>query len=339
MEHLRIVADSGIPFMKGLLEPYASVRYIKGIEISPVDVAEADVLIVRTRTRCDETLLKGSRVKLICTATVGFDHIDMEYCRKNGIEVFTASGSNSGAVAQWVATALAYINPVPENTTLGIVGVGNVGSLVGRHASRWGFRVLRCDPPRARTEGGDFISLENLAAQADIITLHIPLNRDGEDRTYHLIDRDIFRLIKPGAYILNSSRGEVVDTKAMIEALGSKGCNAIIDTWEDEPHIDTELLKEAALATPHIAGYSLQGRANGVAMIVDHLSERFGWPLKGWYPQQVERIAGNLPISWNEMRSAIQDYFDIRLQSDILKYDPAKFEDIRNNYRFREEFF
>ena len=176
---MKIVADNAIPFLKGVLEPYARVEYLPGKTIATADVRDADALIVRTRTRCDAALLEGSSVKLIATATIGFDHIDTEYCRRHGIEVATAAGCNARGVLQYVAAALVRLSRVqawePTDKTLGIVGVGHVGSLVEAYARTWGFRVVACDPPREEREHGGFLPLEEVACQADILTFHLSL--------------------------------------------------------------------------------------------------------------------------------------------------------------------
>ena len=208
---MKIVADNAIPFLKGVLEPYARVEYLPGKTIATADVRDADALIVRTRTRCDAALLEGSSVKLIATATIGFDHIDTEYCRRHGIEVATAAGCNARGVLQYVAAALVRLSRVqawePADKTLGIVGVGHVGSLVEAYARTWGFRVVACDPPREEREHGGFLPLEEVACQADILTFHTPL----DDTTRHMAGAKLFERMKPGSILINTSRGEVVD--------------------------------------------------------------------------------------------------------------------------------
>ena len=208
---MKIVADNAIPFLKGVLEPYARVEYLPGKTIATADVRDADALIVRTRTRCDAALLEGSSVKLIATATIGFDHIDTAWCAAHGIEVTTAAGCNARGVLQWVGAALVHLSRTqgwqPAGRTLGVVGVGHVGSLVKEYAETWGFRVLCCDPPREARERCGFLPLEEVARQADILTFHTPL----DDTTRRMAGDALFARMKPGAVILNSSRGEVVD--------------------------------------------------------------------------------------------------------------------------------
>ena len=281
---MKIIADSAIPFLQGVLEPWAEVRYLPGAEIAPEEVRDADALLIRTRTRCDERLLGGSRVRLIATATIGFDHIDTAWCAAHGIRVCTAAGCNARGVLQWAGAVLAHLARTqgwqPAGRTLGVVGVGHVGSLVKEYAETWGFRVLCCDPPREAREHCGFLPLEEVARQADILTFHTPL----DDTTRRMAGDALFARMKPGAVILNSSRGEVVDGAALLRS----GLACVLDVWEHEPAIDRRLLARTLLATPHIAGYSEQGKANATAMSVDTLARFFGLPLAGWYARQAD---------------------------------------------------
>lgn len=331
---MKVVIDNAIPFVKGVLEPFCQVHYLPGNAFSPSDVADADALIIRTRTRCDERLLQGSRVKLIATATIGFDHIDLEYCRRHGIEVTTAQGCNAAGVLQWVASALAMLSEQdgwqPEQRTLGIVGVGHVGRLVEEYARAWGFKILRCDPPRQEREGGDFVRLEELLRASDIVTLHTPLDQS----TFHMINERTMALLPSDGVLLNASRGEVAATEALLLATQ----RLFIDVWEGEPAINRTFLERAVVATPHIAGYSSQGKANAAAMTVRAVAERFSLPLTEWYPDQVQPVARR-QISWSEMCRSITAYCDLATQSRDLKQNPDSFEDLRNNYNYREEYF
>ena len=331
---MKVVIDNAIPYIQGVLEPYAEVVYRPGASFSADDVHDADALIIRTRTRCSHELLEGSSVKLIATATIGFDHIDLDYCRDRGIEVVTAAGCNAAGVLQWVSAALAMLSKrdgwQPEQRTLGIVGVGNVGKLVERYARAWGFNVLRCDPPRKEREGGDFLPLEEVVAGSDIITFHTPL----DSTTYHLIDERIISLMRPNAVIINASRGEVADTAALLNAQQ----NLMIDVWEHEPDIDRNLLAKAIVTTPHIAGYSAQGKANASAAAVRAIAKRFSLPLTEWYPEQVQRVERQ-DISWQRMCDTIEEHCDLAAESARLKSGEEDFEAMRNNYHYREEYF
>lgn len=331
---MKVVVDSAIPYLRGVLEPYFEVVYRAGETFAASDVADADALIVRTRTKCNANLLQGSRVRLIATATIGFDHIDMDYCQKQGIRVVTAQGCNAAGVLQWVAAAMALLAQKdgwsPAQKTLGIVGVGNVGSLVEKYARRWGFNVLCCDPPRQQREGGDFVGFEELLRRSDIVTLHTPLDKT----TFHMMDSATIAMMSHNGVIINASRGEVADTQALLEASQT----LILDVWEREPAIDAQLLEKALVATPHIAGYSAQGKANASSMVVRAIAEEFNLPIEGWYPAEVEPVERQ-PIEWEQMCRTIGSYCDLKSQSEYLKSNSREFESIRNNYDYRQEYF
>ena len=331
---MKIVIDKAIPFLEGVFEPYAEVLCREGSAISASDVRDAEALIVRTRTRCNASLLEGSRVRLIATATIGFDHIDMNWCRTHGIIVTTAAGCNARGVLQWVAATLALMARQegfsPAERTLGIVGVGNVGRLVKEYAEAWGFKVLCCDPPREAREHLGFLTLEEVVAQSDILTLHVPLN----PKTRHMITPKSIAALRHGATIINASRGEVVATQALLR----EDLRCAVDVWENEPDIDARLLEKAFVATPHIAGYSLQGKANASAMSVRAVASFLGMPLMSWYPEGVPQSAPK-EISWEQMCSEIREFCDIEKESARLKSGVSDFETIRNTYAYRGEFF
>ncbi|MDR2885752.1 MAG: 4-phosphoerythronate dehydrogenase [Rikenellaceae bacterium] len=347
---MTIVADRDIPYLQGVMEPFARVVYLDGRSIAPADVRGADGLVVRTRTRCDGALLTGSAVKVIATATIGYDHIDREWCRAHGIEVATSAGCNAHAVLQWLGAVLRELTLTgriagPGGTTVGVVGAGNVGSLVARYAALWGFKVLCCDPPRERaaTAGKPdglwaperFHTFDEVARAADLITFHIPLTTSGPEATLRMAGPQFFAGLRPGAVVFNSSRGEVLDSAALLAA----DCGCVIDTWDPEPAIDPALAAKALLATPHIAGYSIQGKAMGSAMAVRALAKRFGWLLTDWYPEQTGPQTVPADITWDEMCRRIPAYFDIAALSAELKREPGSFEAMRNGYRYRQEFF
>ncbi len=331
---MKIVIDSGIPYIEGLFEPFAEVVYCLGSDISSDMVSDADALIIRTRTRCDESLLSGSKVRHIATATIGFDHIDMKYCQTHGIKVTSAAGCNARAVLHWMGAVLAHLSQsqgwVPSQKTIGIVGVGNVGSLVKEYCELWGFNVLCCDPPRAQREGiTGFYRLQEVAAKADILTLHTPL----DDSTSHFINSDILDIMPSGATLINASRGGVVDTSA----LKSSCVDSVLDVWEKEPNIDAELLCKTLLATYHIAGYSQQGKANASSIVARDISQNFDLPIENWYPN-IEHISPQ-QISWAEMTQTIHNHMDILNESSTLKSQISNFEELRNNYTYRAEYF
>ena len=348
---IRIIADDKIPFLRGVLEPYAKVTYLPGNQINRNSISGTDALLVRTRTKCDHELLSGTPVKFIGTATIGFDHIDTEYCEKNEIKWTNAPGCNSSSVQQYIASALLRISGESEfslkDKTLGIIGVGNVGYKVQNLASAIGMNVILNDPPRARKEGERiFSSLDHLLNESDIITIHVPLNLDGQDKTYHLFDSETFSKIRKRSWFINSSRGEVVETEALKNVLGGeKMAGAVIDVWEREPEIDIPLMHMTFLATPHIAGYSADGKANGISMIVKDLCESFDIPLGNWYPSEIP--APPVPVLTIDchgknteeiLRRAVFHSYNI-VEDDIrLRFDPSRFEKERENYPVRREF-
>ena len=331
---MKVVIDRAIPYIEGIIERYAEVSYLPSEKITAASVHNADALIIRTRTKCNKTLLENSSVRFIATATIGTDHIDIDYCATHNIEVRSAPGSNARGVLQWVAAALHHITAVakrmPQNYTLGVVGVGNVGSLVSEYARSWGFRVMECDPPRQEREGGEFYTIEEIARKCDIITLHTPLDAT----TKHLINNNLICSMRPDATIINASRGGVVDNRAVLNS----GHRYIFDVWEDEPNIPLDILNNAMLATPHIAGYSAQGKANATAMVLKALARHFSLPLGDWYPSEVTPTIPRL-ISWEEMCMTLPRYFDIEQESNTLKCAPSDFEHLRNHYSYREEWF
>lgn len=331
---VKVVVDKAIPYLQGVLEPFAKVEYLDGNNFTRKAVESADALIIRTRTRCNKALLEGSRVQFIATATIGFDHIDLDYCRSRNITVVTSAGCNARGVLQWVAASLSLLAQHegfrPEERTLGIIGVGNVGKLVKEYAEFWGFRTICSDPPRQEREHLDFVSLEEVLNKADIVTLHTPL----DSTTRHLINEQNISLLRSNAVLINASRGECVAT----EATRRNDLTYITDVWENEPNIDSEYLAKSLVATPHIAGYSAQGKANASAMAVQALARHFDLPLTDWRPAEVEIVAPRL-ISWEEMCGSISQYCDLRRESEELKSGAHDFELLRNNYRYREEFF
>ncbi len=348
---LKIIADDKIPFLKGVLEPYAEVSYVAGSETTKDIVSDADALVTRTRTKCNIDLLAGSKVKMIATATIGFDHIDTNYCEDNGIEWTNAPGCNSGSVKQYIASVLATLaskkNFQFKDKTIGIIGVGNVGSKVKELAEALGMRVLLNDPPREEREGSDiFVDLEVIQKEADIITFHVPLQLSGEYTTFHLGDEGFFKACKKEVVIINSSRGEVIDNNALLDAIndGLIG-EAVLDVWENEPGINLELLEKAIIVTPHIAGYSVDGKANGTSMSVQAISKKFDLPLTDWYPTELP-LPQNPVIEFDcagkgeqqiFIESILQTY-NI-LQDDLrLREHPEEFEKQRGSYPMRREF-
>ncbi|MFO7998643.1 MAG: 4-phosphoerythronate dehydrogenase [Bacteroidales bacterium] len=347
---LHIVADAAIPFLEEALAETVRLTYIPGNEISRHHLMKADALIVRTRTRCNEQLLEGTPVQVIASATIGSDHIDAAYCASRGIKWSAAPGCNAGAVRQYLASALACIIKEEktgfQELTLGVIGAGNIGSIVARMAEALGMRTLINDPPREANEGpSGFSGLGDLLAGADIISLHVPLTHDGPYSTHHLAGQSFFEKTKPGAWFINTSRGEVADTQAILNALERNIISgAVIDVWEKEPHISPELVNASSLATPHVAGYSVEGKANGSAMSVQTISRHFGLGLDQWHPRRLIPpkapfiFLEDKPISKESLVARINLHaYNIHGDSAILKQAVKQFEKIRENYVFRRE--
>lgn len=348
---MKIVADDKIPFLKGILEPYADVLYLSGNNITRDSIIDADALLTRTRTKCTEEFLSGTSLKYIGTATIGFDHIDTRYCERNNIFWKNAPGCNSSSVQQYIITALLKMAFKAgfslKDKTLGIIGVGNVGSKVEKFARLMGMKVLLNDPPRERREGESaFVNLTDLLSESDIVTLHIPLNMNGRDATYHMLDDKKFRNMKKGALLLNTSRGEVIETNALKNVLSSGYLGGVVlDVWENEPFVDTQFLSQVNLATPHIAGYSADGKANGTSIIVNSLCEFFNLPLKDWYPSDVPPpVDPVIKIDCSGMkdedviRKAVFHSYDISEDDRDLRANPSDFEKLRGDYKIRREF-
>ena len=342
---MKFVADVDIPFLKGVLEPYAEVVYKKGLDICREDIVDADALLIRTRTRCDASLLDGTKIRLITTATIGTDHIDLDYCREHGIEVANASGCNAGGVMQYVFSALYGVAARKgikiAGNTIGIIGVGNVGKKVEAMAKYLGFNVLRCDPPRAQQEGPEgFYSLEHLLTESDIVTLHVPL----DDMTRGMANDAFFTLMKPGAIFINASRGEVVNEDALIEASPKFGA-IVIDTWNHEPDVNVDLIEVADIATPHIAGYSFQGKLNGTSLAVRAVAEYFGIEeLKDFFP--VDEFSDHQPLhldlkgkNQGEIAAVFQYNYPIFTDDFRFRMEPHKFEKLRSDYQYRREIY
>ncbi len=333
---MKVIVDSHIPNIQGLIEPYAEVLYLEPGDITRTAVKDADALIVRTRTRCNADLLEGSRVRFIGSATIGTDHIDLDYCASHGITVRNAPGCNAPAVAQWVFCAIhAWMQArgiaTPEGLTLGIVGVGHIGSIVARWGSELGFTVLLNDPPREKRDGSfdvNIFPLEELQRRCDIITFHTPITREGQWPTWHLCDQAFLDGLACCHLILDAARGPIADNAALLRWRGDVG----LDCWENEPVISRELLEKAIVATPHIAGYSAEGKQRGTAMMLAALNDFYGWNIP--VPEITAPATGAAQVTLDGIAAS----YDILADTAALKADPAGFEALRNHYLHRPEY-
>lgn len=340
----KVLIDKFVPFEGNPFEGVAEVRLLDPKEFTPEAVKDADALIVRTRTRCDAALLEGSNVSIVATATIGTDHFDFPYLTSRGIKTVSAPGCNAPAVGQYVLSSILTLGLGQPGMRLGVVGLGHVGSIVASWAHNMGMEVLACDPPRAAREHGwnpeapftegdiPFVSLEEIGRKADVVTFHTPLTRTGDCPTFHLLNRD-FLTVAPKALIINAARGPVADTADVIAALRrGRVDKAAIDCWEGEPRISTELMDLSVIATPHIAGYSREGKARATAVTFNAVLEHFG---------SDRRINPGVPMVAPATVSpeAVVASYDPIADSLPLRRDPLSFETLRNTYPLRREVY
>ncbi|WP_293740036.1 4-phosphoerythronate dehydrogenase PdxB [uncultured Parabacteroides sp.] len=345
---MKIVADNTVPYLKGIAEPIAEVKYLTSKEFTPENVQDADALIVRSIDKCTRELLEGSRVKLITSATIGFDHIDTRYCDEAGIAWKNSPGCNAVSVAQYVLAGLITIalrkGEALQGKTIGIVGVGHVGKEVEKLCTAYGMNVLRNDLPRAEAEGENgFVSLDTIAEQADIVTFHTPLTKEGRFATRHLAGEDFFCKLQRTPWFINASRGAVHDTDALLRARreGKIG-ELILDCWENEPDINRELLGLAAIATPHIAGFSADGKANGTRMCLKNIERFFRVKI-----DKIDEVVPPAPVNpiidldrfdGKRIEQAILTSFNPLAVDRALRENPDKFEWFRANYHHPREY-
>ncbi len=343
---MRFVIDHAIPFIEGVFEPFGiEVLYKNGPDIDREDVRDADALIIRTRTRCDAALLEGSAVKLIATTTASMDNIDLLWCREHGIFVRNASGCNAGGVANYVFSALfgtASRRSISlDGYTIGIIGLGTAGSRVEETAHTLGFKTLSYDPWRAMKEDpADFHDLDDVLAGSDVITLHIPVNED----TRGMANADFFARMKAGAFFINTAQGELVVERDLIRAAPRLGPVAL-DAWCHEPDVNRELLNVVDIATPHIAGYTLQGKQTGTSLAIRAAARFFGLTeLYDFFPSTdiVEYQAVKIDThdrTQGEIASMIQYNYPIFTDDFMFRMDPARFNELRISYSYRREFY
>ena len=352
---MKIIADENIPFVKQCFSSVGDVLIIGGRKITPEILKDADALLVRSITKVGKDLLNNTNVKFVGTATIGFEHIDLNYLSAREIGFASAPGSNANSVAEYIVSALLnladkYKFDVPQKS-IGIVGVGNVGSKVDKKANALGMKVILNDPPLSRQSGDEKYRPIKEIFDCDIVTLHVPLTFEGIDKTYHMADERFFKSLKLGTIFINSSRGRTTDTPALKKAISSgkiKAC--VLDVWEKEPNIDTELVKMVDYGTPHIAGYSYDGKVAGMIMIYDAFCKHFGvkpkLDAKDFLPKpQVEKIV----ISKDDPKpllTIVNALYDIKRDDEKLRQmikkgverQGAYFDSLRKNYHIRREF-
>lgn len=343
----KIRIDENIPYMRGRLEDAADVIYADQNDFSPESVKECDALIVRTRTKCDSSLLDDTKVKVVATATIGTDHIDLQYCREKGIKLENAPGCNAPGVAQYVWSCILHLGFNPKRGKIGIIGCGNVGSLIAEWGLLLGCEILVSDPPKsqaAEATGTRWLpsvkagkgtireaELEEILKECDVVTLHTPLTFEGEHATFHLIGKEELDKMKPGVILVNAARGPVVDNKDLKEALQNGCIQAVLDTWEKEPTLDPELLDKTAIATPHIAGYSRQGKERATRMTIEAMERFFG------FKAHTEGLTGKYRLPDQLTEETIIKSYNPYTDDAALRNEPGSFETLRHDYHYREE--
>jgi len=353
---MTIVADENIPCAMEALGEYGQVRLLSGRAITRAELADADILVVRSITRVDRDLLTGTPVRFVGTATNGIDHIDLDYLEHAGIAFADAAGSNATAVTQYVLAALLELRARGlarlEGERLGIVGVGQIGGRLTRCAGAFGMEVIEHDPPKAGREPAFHSAPFEEIFGCDIVSLHVPLHIGGEHPTRHLANQEFLERLRPGTILINTSRGGVVDSDALLHALhAGRVAAAVLDVWEGEPAVPCGLVEACAIATPHIAAYSFDAKLRGTEMMADAVARFLGaerrWRIEGHLPAVEEPIiipVGTAPI--DAARLAVRHVYDIRHDDaelrELLPLDEdarrAGFDRLRKNYSVRREF-
>jgi erythronate-4-phosphate dehydrogenase len=363
---MKIVCSSSMPYVQDAFATLGESVVRDGRAISPADVKDAEALAIRSTTRVNRELLHGSAVRFVGTATIGTDHLDIGYLEQNGIAWCYSPGCNADSVAEYITAALLCLASRHElslqGMTIGVVGVGNVGSRVVRKAEALGMRVLQNDPPRQRAEGSgrrtvdggrspDFVGLDRVLAEADIVTMHVPLTREGQDATHHLADAAFFERMKAGTIFINSARGAVVDTDALLAAM-NRGTvmHTVVDTWEGEPDIRVDLLTRVDIGTPHIAGYSFDGKVKGTVMVYREACRFLGVP-PAWSPDELlppplvphARVESEGRSAEAALWTLVRSIYDIESDDTALRSGAsgdlaAHFDSLRKNYPVRREF-
>lgn len=350
---MRILADENIPMLE-VFERHGQLRRVAGRSLDRAVLADADVLLVRSVTHVNQALLAGSQVKFVGTCTIGTDHLDLDYLAANKIGWASAPGCNARGVVDYVLgslLALAECEGVElAQRCYGVIGAGQVGERLVQVLRDLGWQVLVCDPPRQRAEGGDYVDLATLLARCDVISLHTPLTAQGDNPTQHLISAEQLQVLKHGAWLINASRGAVVNNQALKQFLAQRNdVRAVLDVWEGEPQVDVELAQRCDIATAHIAGYSLDGKIRGTAHIYQAFCEYFTVPAKTTieFPAQTllaMQLAGHISVT-DALRVLCRAVYDPRaddaafrlsLQGDAAQRRAA-FDQVRKNYPVRRE--
>ncbi|EGT5185910.1 4-phosphoerythronate dehydrogenase PdxB [Cronobacter sakazakii] len=348
---MKIFVDENMPYARELFSRLGEVQAVPGRPIPQAALDDADALMVRSVTQVNRDLLAGKNIRFVGTATAGTDHVDEDYLREAGIGFSAAPGCNAIAVVEYVFSALLMLAErdgfALTDRTVGIVGVGNVGSRLQARLEALGVRTLLCDPPRAdRGDSGDFRTLDELVREADILTFHTPLFKDGPYKTLHLADEAFIARLKPGAILINACRGPVVDNAALLARLeAGQPLSVVLDVWEPEPALNVELLKRVDIGTAHIAGYTLEGKARGTTQVFEAYSQFLGTPQQVALatllpPPEFGRITLQGPLDQATLKRLVHLVYDVRRDDAPLRRVagmPGEFDKLRKNYQERRE--
>ena len=348
---MKILVDENMPYARELSSRLGDVKAVPGRPIPLEELTDADALMVRSVTKVNEALLSGKNVKFVGTATAGTDHVDDAWLAQAGIGFSAAPGCNAIAVVEYVFSSLLMLGErdgfALKDRTVGIVGVGNVGGRLQKRLEALGIRTLLCDPPRAdRGDEGDFRALDELVEQADVITFHTPLFKDGPYKSLHLADEALIRRLKPGTILINACRGPVVDNTALLKCLEEgQDLSVVLDVWEPEPDLNVALLNRVDVATAHIAGYTLEGKARGTTQVFEAYSAFIGQAqqvaLDTLLPApEFGRITLHGPLDESSLKRLVHLVYDVRRDDALLRKVagiPGEFDRLRKNYLERRE--
>ncbi|CAH6659755.1 MULTISPECIES: 4-phosphoerythronate dehydrogenase PdxB [Pseudocitrobacter] len=348
---MKILVDENMPYARELFSRLGEVKAVPGRPIPVAELAGADALMVRSVTKVNETLLANQSIKFVGTATAGTDHVDQAWLAQAGIGFSAAPGCNAIAVVEYVFSSLLYLAERDGFTltdrTVGIVGVGNVGARLQKRLEALGVRTLLCDPPRADNgDEGDFRPLDELVQEADILTFHTPLFKDGPYKSLHLADEALIRRLKPGAILINACRGPVVDNAALLKCLeAGQDLSVVLDVWEPEPDLNLALLDKVDIGTSHIAGYTLEGKARGTTQVFEAYSKFIGQAQQVALdtllpPPEFGRITLHGKLCQPTLKRLVHLVYDVRRDDAPLRKVagiPGEFDKLRKNYLERRE--
>ncbi|MDD9339741.1 MAG: 4-phosphoerythronate dehydrogenase PdxB [Providencia heimbachae] len=348
---MKILVDENMPYAQTLFSELGEVKAIPGRPIPTQELIDADALMVRSITKVNRSLLDNTEVKFVGTATAGFDHVDTQWLSEANIGFSSAPGCNAIAVVEYVFSALLLLaerdNFDLRDKTIGIIGVGNVGGRLFNRLSAWGVKTVLCDPPRAaKGDKENFVPLDAVLEQADILTFHTPLNTTGEYKTLHLMDESRLSHLREGTILINASRGEVVDNQALLGLLKQgKKLSVILDVWEPEPNLETELLDRVDIGTPHIAGYTLEGKARGTTQVYEAYCQFLGKTsqvsLSSLLPKpDISSITLNGKLTQQQLKRLVHLVYDVRRDDAALRAVatvPGEFDKLRKHYQERRE--